>query len=67
MTQSRWDEKLTYVSCEVVEKDGYKGLKGVCNSRHNESSADGTSRITNAEQVKCSGDTCSTPEDVTEP
>lgn len=61
MIQCILNDRVMHVVYDVVENEGYKGLKGSCNSGPNVSSIHGTSGVTNAEQIEGSGDTCSTP------
>jgi hypothetical protein len=48
----RLGEKEMHVSCDVVEKDGYKKVTIACNSSHFESSTVVTSGVVNAEHIE---------------
>jgi hypothetical protein len=48
----RLGEKEMHVSCDVVEKDGYKKVTIACNYSHFESSTVVTSRVVNAKHIE---------------
>jgi len=48
----RLGEKEMHVSCDVVEKDGYKKVPIACNSSHFESSTVITLGVVNAEHIE---------------